>query len=311
MAETAGEKPRLPRQQYRKIDSRIWNDAKFASLSDAGKLVFFLLLTHPHQTSLGAMRANPLGLAGDLGWEPEAFREAFREVLAKGLAKADEKRSFVWLPNFLKYNPPQSANVVKSWKHCDQLIPECDLKYLMWQQVKAFAEGMTEAFREAFTEAFRMPCGIPEPEPKPEPDLASQGEEPPLPPKPSKPPSRKKPKATPPPEFPAELDTPEFREAWADWEQMHVEKGAKAKITPTARRLQLKKCEAMGYDRALAMVVHSTTNAYTGLYEDKGGKGPPRDDDRHDDRFDPMATGPCSEAEADKILAMIPEEDRQ
>lgn len=44
--------------RYRKIDSRIWNDAKFRELSDNGKLVFLMLLTHPSMTSLGAMRAT-------------------------------------------------------------------------------------------------------------------------------------------------------------------------------------------------------------------------------------------------------------
>ena len=38
--------------RYRKIDTRTWNDQKFNELSDYGKLVFFLLLSHPHLTSI-------------------------------------------------------------------------------------------------------------------------------------------------------------------------------------------------------------------------------------------------------------------
>jgi hypothetical protein len=57
--------------QYRKVDTRIWNDAQFCGLSDDGKLVFLLLLTHPNMTSLGAMRATLAGLAEEIGWEPE------------------------------------------------------------------------------------------------------------------------------------------------------------------------------------------------------------------------------------------------
>ena len=60
------------------MDPRIWNDAKFRDLSDNAKLVFFMLLTHPNMTALGAMRATVAGLAEEMGWEPEAFREAFR-----------------------------------------------------------------------------------------------------------------------------------------------------------------------------------------------------------------------------------------
>ena len=65
--------------RYRKVDPRIWNDAKFRDLSDSAKLIFFMLLTHPNMTSIGAMRGTIAGLAEELGWELEAFRDAIRQ----------------------------------------------------------------------------------------------------------------------------------------------------------------------------------------------------------------------------------------
>lgn len=151
--------------RYRKIDVRIWNDAKFRELSDRGKLVFFFLLTHPHMTSLGAMRASINGMASELGWPEKAFREAFREALAKGMAEHDETTCFVGLPNFIKYNPPESPNVVKSWLQQLDLIPECDSKTLIIKRVKAFAEGFGEGFRKAFAEIEKaLAKGMPNPE---------------------------------------------------------------------------------------------------------------------------------------------------
>ena len=49
--------------RYRKVDTRIWNDAKFNSLSEKRKLVFFFLLTHPNLKMIGGMRATVPGLA--------------------------------------------------------------------------------------------------------------------------------------------------------------------------------------------------------------------------------------------------------
>ena len=46
--------------KYRKVDPKIWNDEKFRELSDSAKLLFLFLLTHPHMTPLGAMRATVL-----------------------------------------------------------------------------------------------------------------------------------------------------------------------------------------------------------------------------------------------------------
>lgn len=141
--------------KYRKVDPRIWNDEKFNKLSDKGKLAFFFILTHPHMTALGAMRASIPGLASEVGWTEKAFRESFQEALAKGMLKHDKKASFVWLPNFLKYNKPESPNVIKSWESALDYLPECNLKLELLQKVKDFTKALPKAFQEALPEAFR------------------------------------------------------------------------------------------------------------------------------------------------------------
>jgi hypothetical protein len=140
--------------RYRKIDQRIWNDEKFRALSDEGKLVFFMLLTHPAMTMLGAMRATIGGLAEELGWKSEAFRKAFEEALSKGMAEHDPGAHLIALPNFLKYNKPESPNVVKSWGSAFDLLPECTLKTLVAARSRAYAEAMSEGFAEALPKAF-------------------------------------------------------------------------------------------------------------------------------------------------------------
>lgn len=140
--------------RYRKVDPRVWNDEKFRELSDAGKLVFFMLLTHPNMTALGAMRATTAGLAEELGWETEAFRDAFADVLAKGMAEHDAKACLIALPRFIKYNQPESPNVVKAWVGALDLLPECDLKSTVLHRAKQYAEDMTEGYAKAFQEAF-------------------------------------------------------------------------------------------------------------------------------------------------------------
>jgi len=136
---------------YRKVDTRIWNDEKFCSLSPMGKLAFFFILTHPNMTSLGAMRGTRKGLAYDLD---EVLPEAFDEVFQKAFVKDDPKAKIIVINNFLKYNPPESPNVVKSWKKASELIPECDMKRELIQHVKDFLEGYSKGFKEAFAEGF-------------------------------------------------------------------------------------------------------------------------------------------------------------
>lgn len=140
--------------RYRKVDPKVWNDEKFSLLSDKSKLVFFFLLTHPHMTALGAMRASRRGLAAELRWSFTGFCKAYEELLSKGMVRHDDNASFLWLPNFLKYNGPESPNAVKSWAASLDLLPECNLKYELLNHVKALVEGLPEAFREALPEDF-------------------------------------------------------------------------------------------------------------------------------------------------------------
>ena len=140
--------------KYRKISPCIWNDAKVRELSDKGKLALLFLLTHPHMTPLGAIRANAPGLACELGWSEKVFRKAFGEVLALGIAKEDAKAPLVWFPNFLRHNMPESPNVVRSWVGAFRDLPESPLKGAMLERTGEAVLTLGEGFRSAFAEAF-------------------------------------------------------------------------------------------------------------------------------------------------------------
>jgi len=141
-------------ERYRKVSCQIWLDQKFLSLSDDGKLVFMLILTHPNLTSFGAMKASPASLTDELGWLTERLSEAFQEVLAKGLVHYDTSARLLVLPNFIKHNKPASPNVVTSWLGGYKELPECALKDELFHVLKGYAEAMSEAFQEAFRKAF-------------------------------------------------------------------------------------------------------------------------------------------------------------
>jgi len=150
--------------KYRKIDPYIWNDRKFRRLSVKGQLAFLFVLTHQHMTALGAMRGTIEGLSTEHhGLSPKAFGEA----LAEGLLKAYGEGCFLWAPNFLKYNPPESPNVVTAWVKALHLLPECELKDELIIHTLQYVKGLSEAFRKAlpkaFWEAFAKPSAKPSP----------------------------------------------------------------------------------------------------------------------------------------------------
>lgn len=138
--------------RYRKIDPRIWNDEKFASLSHEGQRAFLFILTHPSMTSLGAFRATKEGIEAELGIDTKGFAQPFQELLSKGLIKYDESCFLVFAPNFLKYNQPENPNVVKGWAGCLDLLPECPLLAEVLQRAKSCASANSKTSK-AFSES--------------------------------------------------------------------------------------------------------------------------------------------------------------
>lgn len=131
--------------KYRKIDPRIWNDAKFSSLSHEAQRLFLYILTHPSMTSLGAFRATPEGLMSEIGIPCEQCYEqcsthcknTFDALVVQGMVKYDAPSRTVFAPNFLKYNAPENANVVIGWENALDEIPEGPLKLEALERAKA------------------------------------------------------------------------------------------------------------------------------------------------------------------------------
>lgn len=135
--------------RYRKIDTRIWNDRKFRELDDKSKLAFFLVLTHPDTNQLGMLRSRSVALAMELGWQPDAMSDAIQTLCQMGMLMVDEKAGFIFIPNFLKYNPPNGPNAVKGWAGLIDLMPECNLLTCALSHLKPAISGLSEGVRSA------------------------------------------------------------------------------------------------------------------------------------------------------------------
>jgi hypothetical protein len=77
------------------------------------------------------------------------------------MAEADWKARVVWVPKAIRYNEPESPNVIKGWRKAWDEIPECHLKLKSLQELRDYVESnpkhkaaWLKAFREVFPEAF-------------------------------------------------------------------------------------------------------------------------------------------------------------
>jgi hypothetical protein len=137
--------------EYHRIDANIWDDEKFQKISPGAKLVFMLLLTHPKRTSIGTLRSCwPGGLSDYVNLSIDEVRAALAEICEAGLAKRDEKKGLIFLPDYIKQNPPTSAKRVKEWVEELDNLPDCDLKNNIVWRCRAAVANCPERLRKAF-----------------------------------------------------------------------------------------------------------------------------------------------------------------
>jgi hypothetical protein len=182
----------------------MWNDRKVRDLTRSAAFVWVFILTNPRMTSLGIMHHSLEGLAQEIRpWFveedgqseglTEGFPDAFDKVKAKGLFLYEKREAIIAIPNFLKHNPPESVNVVKSWASLADEIPECAFKTAYLAHVLEQSKTLPKSFQEALPSCFRdaalrsngrLPLGLsegkglgkpfPEPEPELEPELEKE-----------------------------------------------------------------------------------------------------------------------------------------
>jgi len=134
---------------------KLWRDKTFRSLSQikpSGQSLWLHLLTGPFTSAVpGIITADLVEVNQGLGWPAKDLAFHLDEILAAGMAKADLTAPFIWLPKAILMNPPQSPNVIKSWRWVLQELPESPLRepacLALWQAVREMGPGWTKAFR--------------------------------------------------------------------------------------------------------------------------------------------------------------------
>lgn len=160
--------------RYKKIDVRIWNDAKFNALSSDARLIFLFMLTSPQTTMVGAVPVDKHTVSRILKFDEIRYGIGYKQLSEYGMLEYDEAGIF-WIKNFLKYNPPENPKVVISWSSLLDLFPECQLLIKIAKSVLKACETRGEAYVKALHPEFKklakydmsngMPYGITYPMP--------------------------------------------------------------------------------------------------------------------------------------------------
>lgn len=130
-----------PEEQYSRVSRRMWRDEKFRRLSrpaPSARELWFYLLTNPRSTAIpGLLAVGPMGLAEDLDWPADVTAALLDEIQASGLVHYDQEAKLIWLPRAVRHNLPANPNTVLSWGQHWRLLPECALRDLAADGIRA------------------------------------------------------------------------------------------------------------------------------------------------------------------------------
>jgi len=121
------------------------------TVSDDARYLMLYLLTSPHRNILGFYFLPSPYACFDLGWDEKRFQKGLQELLQTGRAKYDASAHVVLIQNYLKHNPLENPNQVKSAIERLEEIPQTPL----FQDFLAVVEQIDKPFLQPLVERLR------------------------------------------------------------------------------------------------------------------------------------------------------------
>lgn len=102
-------------RDYGRVRTQFWESDTMRALAPEVKFVGLYLLTSPHTNAIGCFRLPGAYVAHDTGMIDADLQSAFAALRGAGFMAWCERLPWVYLPNYLKHNPPENPNV---WRRC-------------------------------------------------------------------------------------------------------------------------------------------------------------------------------------------------
>ena len=98
-------------REFTKVSPTVWQSRRFQGLpSDDRKLLYFYLLTGPHNNSAGCFFLPEGYAVHDLGWSQDCYDAALQSLVAAQMVDHDPKNQVVLIERWFRHNPPMNPS---------------------------------------------------------------------------------------------------------------------------------------------------------------------------------------------------------
>lgn len=102
-------------RDYGKVRAQFWDDDALRELSIEANYLALYLITSSHTNAIGCFRLPIAYILNDTRLDKKSLEKALAELRSTCYAIPCERVPWIYIPNFLRHNPPENPNV---WRKC-------------------------------------------------------------------------------------------------------------------------------------------------------------------------------------------------
>ena len=111
-------------RDYGRVYSRFWQSKSIRYLDQNSKLLALYLLTSPHANLIGCYYLPFEYALADTKYPSETLREGFQALEKSGFCEVDWDNEWIWVKNYVRWNPFENPNVKKSAAKVVRQVPK-------------------------------------------------------------------------------------------------------------------------------------------------------------------------------------------
>lgn len=127
----------------RMVDTELWNNEEIIETFTAEDRYFWLyLLTNPHNSICGVMKASPILIARDMGYSKECVQNLLYrfEHIHKAILVDKETKELIIL-NWWKFNWTKSKDLLKTIEKNIEKVQSNTIKTILYDKIKDLYEN--------------------------------------------------------------------------------------------------------------------------------------------------------------------------
>lgn len=110
-------------RDYGRVHTTFWASETMRGLGDDAKFLALYLMTCQHAHMAGVFHLPAAYAAHDTGWSADRLADGFKALSDGGWLRRCDRTGWVWIINFLKFNPPANPNMAKAVDKQVALVP--------------------------------------------------------------------------------------------------------------------------------------------------------------------------------------------